>query len=280
MNKELLSKFIINDKHDTESIFDFPDTVIEGIITWIQKAFMPIKTVNRRHTSYELKHILQNNIGLYMTENQFKMAMILAGFEPANYSDLTHTYRISQNSIAFNLNRHNPVCQISPEDFKKVLNSGIEVNVIMNIRLGLQWKDTGEFFNIDDSLKLYGYTLQDADYGYGTVSVDNGDLLLFESVKYNRTGEGTRVREELFKIVNLATHEIIDVSWVASLHVSHKDFESAWGKFSYGIIKCKEEDRIKFDISKFRDVYDSDYIIAINDGRRRQCIRVEYFNKL
>lgn len=279
MNKELLSKFIINDQNDTESIFDFSDTVVEGIVTWIQKAFTPIKTVNKRHSSYSLKHILQDNIGLYMTENQFKMAMILAGFEPSNYNDLSHTYRISQHSIAFSL-RHNPVMQLSPEDFEKVLNSGIEVTVVMNIRWDIKWKDTNEYFNIDDCINLYGYTLQNADYGYGTVSVDNGDLLLFDSVRYNRNEDRTRVREELFKIVNLTTHEIIDVSWVASLHVCHKDFESAWGKFSYGIVKCKEEDRIKFDISRFRNVYDSDYIIAINDGRRRQCIRVEYFDKI
>ncbi len=60
------------------------------------------KTVLDTHTSYGLKHILERDTGLYLTNNEFKDAMLMCGYKPTNPNDLNWCYCISKRSPAFN----------------------------------------------------------------------------------------------------------------------------------------------------------------------------------
>lgn len=66
---------------------------------WICQHCKQIKTENKKHTSYGLKHMLESDIGVYMTNNQFKHAMLIAGFRPVNERMLNWTFRISETTL-------------------------------------------------------------------------------------------------------------------------------------------------------------------------------------
>ncbi|MBR0060268.1 MAG: hypothetical protein IJP68_02200, partial [Selenomonadaceae bacterium] len=56
-------------------------------------------------TSYGLKHYLQDEMDIYLTNNAFKDAMLQCGFEPVDWEELNWVYRISKKSPAFTKNR-------------------------------------------------------------------------------------------------------------------------------------------------------------------------------
>lgn len=95
---------------NTESSF-FDDALLtdedketqKKVLKWIKQHCVRIKTINRRHSSYGLKHILERDTGIYLTNNQFKHAMLLAGHNPTNEKDLNWYFRIG--SRALNSNR-------------------------------------------------------------------------------------------------------------------------------------------------------------------------------
>ena len=48
-----------------------------------------------------MKHLLERDTKIYMTNNQFKDAMLLCGYEPVDERLLNWNYRISKKSLAF-----------------------------------------------------------------------------------------------------------------------------------------------------------------------------------
>ena len=52
---------------------------IERLCHWIDGNLSPQKSINRRHTSYGLKHIAEREIG-YITNGQFIVAALLCGY--------------------------------------------------------------------------------------------------------------------------------------------------------------------------------------------------------
>ena len=73
----------------------------EKVISWINENILPIASPNRKHTSYGIKHIIQSDLGIYLTNNQFKDAMLECGFEPVEVDTLNWEFRISEKSPAF-----------------------------------------------------------------------------------------------------------------------------------------------------------------------------------
>lgn len=59
--------------------------VVDG---WIRKNIRTGKKVLHGHTSYGMKHLLEHDTGIYLTNNEFKDAMLLAGFQPVNPKEL------------------------------------------------------------------------------------------------------------------------------------------------------------------------------------------------
>lgn len=66
---------------------------------WISTKLNRIKTVNRRHTSYGLKHYFTNDGNFYITNGMFKGAVIELGFKIADESKLNWNINVSERSI-------------------------------------------------------------------------------------------------------------------------------------------------------------------------------------
>jgi hypothetical protein len=62
---------------------------------WINAHIKPSKRIYPYVTSYGLKHMLDHDINIYLTNNQFKDAMLLAGFYPVDENELNWKYRIT-----------------------------------------------------------------------------------------------------------------------------------------------------------------------------------------
>lgn len=74
---------------------------IDVVCEWIRSKLIRIKTPNYDKSSYGLKHILEKDIGLYLTNNEFKDAMLMCGYEPVNPNELNWNYCISKKSPEF-----------------------------------------------------------------------------------------------------------------------------------------------------------------------------------
>lgn len=66
---------------------------------WISANLQPTKTINRRHTSYGLKHLAQGRLGFYVSNDDMKAAMLACGFEAVQVSELNCSYNLSERSI-------------------------------------------------------------------------------------------------------------------------------------------------------------------------------------
>lgn len=86
---------------DKELITDLPEEKKNACITWIKMNIYPRATKNPSITSYGLKHCLERDTGIYLTNNQFKDAMLECGYEPCDPNELNWHYRISNKSPAF-----------------------------------------------------------------------------------------------------------------------------------------------------------------------------------
>ena len=67
---------------------------MEIAMRWIRENILPAEEILPGRTSYGLKHILHHDTKLYLTNNEFKDAMLLSGFEPVNATELNWRYRI------------------------------------------------------------------------------------------------------------------------------------------------------------------------------------------
>ncbi len=68
---------------------------IRKIGEWIRKNIRGSRSILHGYSSYGLKHLLEEDTGIYMTNNEFKDAMVLAGFQPVNPNALNWKFRIS-----------------------------------------------------------------------------------------------------------------------------------------------------------------------------------------
>ena len=90
-----------NGWEDKDLLSDLPMDQQHRVLSWIKNRIKPRKTKNFRHSSYGLKHYLQDEIGIYLTNNQFKDAMMMCGFYPIDPDKLNWNYCISEKSTAF-----------------------------------------------------------------------------------------------------------------------------------------------------------------------------------
>ena len=68
---------------------------------WVEDNIVSRKTKNDRHSSYGIKHDLERDTGIYMTNNQFKDLMLICGYQPVDPNEVNWFYRISEKSPAF-----------------------------------------------------------------------------------------------------------------------------------------------------------------------------------
>lgn len=73
---------------------ELPAEKLEKAKEWVAKFVEPRRTVNNNVTSYGIKHMIENYIGEYITNNQGKDIMLQCGYEPVNSKELNWRYKI------------------------------------------------------------------------------------------------------------------------------------------------------------------------------------------
>ena len=86
---------------DSALITDRPQEVQGAVFAWIHENIKPRKTPLLTRTSYGIKHIMHADNGIYLTNNEFKDAMMICGYKPVNERALNWNYCISKRSPAF-----------------------------------------------------------------------------------------------------------------------------------------------------------------------------------
>lgn len=86
---------------DDDLISSRPKEIQEKTFAWIRQSLVPRKTVLKDTTSYGLKHKFENETGIYLTNNEFKDAMMECGYEPYDPNELNWYYCLSKKSPIF-----------------------------------------------------------------------------------------------------------------------------------------------------------------------------------
>ena len=91
---------------DAHLLDEFEPEQQKTILQWIADNLRKTrKTPNYWHSSYGMKHLLERDTGIYMTNNQFKDAMFLSGYEPVDVHHINWHYCLSRKSPAFKRKR-------------------------------------------------------------------------------------------------------------------------------------------------------------------------------
>lgn len=86
---------------DDKLITDLSFADQENVAQWIDDNIVPCGTPNIHLSSYSLKHMLEQDTGIYLTNNQFKDALLMEGYEPVNPDDLNWIYKISVKTTIY-----------------------------------------------------------------------------------------------------------------------------------------------------------------------------------
>lgn len=95
-----------NGYKDTSLITDRSEETQETVFKWISENLIPGKS-KYGGSSYNLKHILQTDTNIYLTDNEFKDAMLLSGYQPIDSHEFSWHYRLSAKSPAFHRRQFN-----------------------------------------------------------------------------------------------------------------------------------------------------------------------------
>lgn len=77
---------------DDGLITDCKFYTVMAVSEWIKENLEPAAKPLMRYTSYGLKHMLEKDTGIYLTNNEFKDAMLLAGYRPVDENALNWSY--------------------------------------------------------------------------------------------------------------------------------------------------------------------------------------------
>ena len=72
------------------------------VLCWIDKYLCGTHSKSNRYINYGLKHILEKDTGIYVTNNQFKDAMMISGYKPIKSSEneINWEYWLDKHSTA------------------------------------------------------------------------------------------------------------------------------------------------------------------------------------
>lgn len=79
---------------DGALITEHGDGEMAAVSGWIRENIRTGKKILHGRTSYGMKHLLEHDTGIYLTNNEFKDAMMMAGHSPVNPGELNWRYRI------------------------------------------------------------------------------------------------------------------------------------------------------------------------------------------
>lgn len=101
---------------DIATINDLPLKDQKRVLNWIEKN-IHFSGSGETISSYSLKHHMEQDIGLYTTNNQFKHAMLKMGYEPVNCNELNWEYTVSSDKSPYAIMKNNE--RIKKENSRK-----------------------------------------------------------------------------------------------------------------------------------------------------------------
>ena len=112
-----------NGEIDNTHLSDLPAEEQKRLVTWVAYNFYPAKSFLHFPTSYRFKHTYERRAHIYVTNNQFKEAMLMNGFYPKDASELNWTFRIKKSSPAMQEFRDGKfgTPMVDREDLSKVI---------------------------------------------------------------------------------------------------------------------------------------------------------------
>lgn len=105
---------------DDETLDQLPKDKIIIVRCWIDKFLFTDPYDPEIKSSYHLKHILERDTGIYLTNNQFKDAMLICGYGPIDANELNWCYCIHKDSHILNSGL-NGFRNIIDQDIKRYL---------------------------------------------------------------------------------------------------------------------------------------------------------------
>jgi len=127
------------DQHP-DRFYDMKQELQEIAIEWVQKNLRPADRPLHGVSSYGLKHVLHSDIKLYMTNGEFKGAMLACGFKPVKPKEWNWYFRLDKRSPGLNLYR-----DVSTRETSKKLRQLVtELQVFETIDLTKTINDQGE----------------------------------------------------------------------------------------------------------------------------------------
>ncbi len=85
-----------NGWEDDSMLVDLSPERQRAVLAWIDDNVKPAHRTNTSQTSYGLKHLLEDDTGIYLTNNQFKDAMWEKGYKPVDPKALNWLYKIKK----------------------------------------------------------------------------------------------------------------------------------------------------------------------------------------
>ena len=98
-------------KNDDNHIKDLSEKDKVTVLIWIKGNILKRKTPLFGSSSYGLKHVMTRATGIYVTNNQFKEAMLLCGFKPVDDRLVNWNFCISKKSPVYHKHyQRKPYC--------------------------------------------------------------------------------------------------------------------------------------------------------------------------
>ena len=93
--------YSVETKEDTAHFCNLTKEEQEMVLTWLRYNVLPAKEPLYGHTSYGMKHTLETRTNIYLTNNQFKEAMLLCGFYPVETDMKNWNFYVKKSSPIF-----------------------------------------------------------------------------------------------------------------------------------------------------------------------------------
>ncbi len=93
--------FTVETGKDTEHFRDLTVEEQRKALAWLSYNLIPSEKPLSGHTSYGMKDYLESRTNIYMTNNQFKEAMLLSGFLPVEADEKNWRFYVLRSSPMF-----------------------------------------------------------------------------------------------------------------------------------------------------------------------------------
>ena len=100
-NSNAKCRYLVETGNDKEHFEDLLEEEQEKALNWLYFNVLSAKKKLDGHTSYGMKHLLEDRTKIYMTNNQFKEAMLICGFFPTEPDELNWHFCIRRSSPMF-----------------------------------------------------------------------------------------------------------------------------------------------------------------------------------